>query len=248
MYVQGFVTPVKAGDKQAYKEVAEQFWPVLQDCGATEHVECWEADVPDGKQTDFRKAVALDDGEKVVFSWLVWPDKATADAGHDKMMADERMKAMDMANMPFDGKRMIHGGFTPFVGGPTGAWGASGYVTGYVIPVPEGSKDKYRQLSEIYWDHARQHGAIEQVETWETDVPDGKVTDFHRAVQVTDAEKVVFAWMVWPDQATAKAFQQQDFDLLSNDPRMKAIGEDMPFDGKRMIFGGFEPIVHEEAK
>jgi uncharacterized protein YbaA (DUF1428 family) len=247
MYIQGFVTPVKAENKQAYKQVAEQFWPILKDFGATEHVECWEADVPEGKQTDFRRSVALEDGEKVVFSWLAWPDKATADAGQQKMMEDERMKAMDMSNMPFDGKRMIYGGFEPIVGEPGGEWGPSGYVTAYVIPVPEGSKDQYRQLSEIYWDHAKANGALEQVETWEKDVPEGKVTDFHRAVQTGDGEKVVFSWMVWPDQATAKAFQQQDFDLLSNDPRMKQFGDTMPFDGKRMIFGGFEPIVHKEA-
>jgi uncharacterized protein YbaA (DUF1428 family) len=247
MFIQGFVTPVKAGNKDAYKDVAEQFWPILKDCGATEHVECWEADVPDGTRTDFRKAVALKDDEKVVFSWLAWPDKATADAGQEKMMDDERMKAMDMANMPFDGSRMIYGGFTPILGEPSGSWDSSGYVTGYVIPVPEGSKDKYRQLSAIYWDHAKAGGAIEQVETWETDVPDGKVTDFHRAVQVTDGEKVVFSWMVWPDQAAAKAFQAQDMDLMMADPRMKVIGDDMPFDGRRMIFGGFEPIVHKEA-
>jgi uncharacterized protein YbaA (DUF1428 family) len=115
MYIQGFVTPVKAGAKEEYRKVAEQFWPILRDCGATEHIEAWEVDVPDGKQTDFRRSVAIEDGEKVVFSWLVWPDKATADAGHEKMMADPRMKDMDMANMPFDGKRMIHGGFEAIV-------------------------------------------------------------------------------------------------------------------------------------
>jgi uncharacterized protein YbaA (DUF1428 family) len=115
MYVQGFVLPVKADVKDAYRDVANQFWPVARDYGATEHVEVWEADVPDGKQTDFRRAVALEEGEKVVFLWVIWPDKATCDAAHEKMMSDERMKAMDMDNMPFDGKRMIFGGFEPLV-------------------------------------------------------------------------------------------------------------------------------------
>jgi uncharacterized protein YbaA (DUF1428 family) len=117
------------------------------------------------------------------------------------------------------------------------------YVSGYVMPVPEGSKDRYRRLAEIYWDHARQNGALEQVEAWEADVPDGKVTDFRRAVQIADGEKVVFSWMMWPDKATAKHFQENDFDLLMADPRMKEFGEDMPFDGRRMIVGGFEPLV-----
>ena len=115
MYVQGFVVPVPAGNKDAYRDVANQFWPILKDLGAIEHVEVWEADVPTGKQTDFRRAVDLKDGEKVVFSWVNWPDKATADASQEKMMEDPRMKAMDMANMPFDGQRMIYGGFEPLV-------------------------------------------------------------------------------------------------------------------------------------
>ncbi|MEO6154011.1 MAG: DUF1428 domain-containing protein [Croceibacterium sp.] len=115
MYVQGFVVPVVEGNKDAYRDVANKFWPILKDLGATEQVEVWEADVPDGKQTDFRRAVNLAEGEKVVFSWIVWPDKATADASRDKMMADPRMKEMDMANMPFDTKRMIFGGFESLV-------------------------------------------------------------------------------------------------------------------------------------
>ncbi len=115
MYIQGFVVPVKDENKEAYRKIAEQFWPIIHDHGAIEHVEAWEVDVPAGKQTDFRRAVALEDGEKVVFSWVIWPDKATADAGQEKMMADERMKAMDMANMPFDSQRMIFGGYEPIV-------------------------------------------------------------------------------------------------------------------------------------
>lgn len=78
-----------------------------------EIVEAWEADVPDGKLTDFRRAVNLEEGEKVVFSWVIWPDKATADAAHEKMMADPRME--QMGEMPFDGKRMVFGGFEPIL-------------------------------------------------------------------------------------------------------------------------------------
>ena len=110
MYINGFVIPVPEGNKDAYKELSEKFWDIVKDFGALSQVEAWEADVEDGKVTDFRRAVNLEEGEKVVFSWLTWPDKATADAGNDKMMADERMKAMG-SDMPFDGKRMIFGGF-----------------------------------------------------------------------------------------------------------------------------------------
>ena len=114
MYVQGFIVPVPADKQDEYRAVAEKFWPIAHDYGATEHVECWEENVPDGKQTDFRRSVDLADGEKVVFSWVIWPDKATCDASHDKMMTDPRMKEFG-ENMPFDGKRMVYGGFEPLV-------------------------------------------------------------------------------------------------------------------------------------
>ena len=71
-------------------------------------VECWGDDVPDGKVTDFRRAVQAEDGETVVFSWIEWPSKAVRDAGMAKLMADPRMQSNDP---PFDGKRMIYGGF-----------------------------------------------------------------------------------------------------------------------------------------
>lgn len=113
MYISGFVVAVPEGNKEAYRELAEKFWPIVQEFGALSQMEAWEADVKDGKVTDFRRAVAAEPGEKIVFSWLTWPDKATADAAHAKMMSDPRME--DMGEMPFDGKRMIVGGFEPIV-------------------------------------------------------------------------------------------------------------------------------------
>lgn len=119
MYVQGFVIPVPENNKDAYREVAVKFWEIARDYGAKSQVECWEVDVPDGKTTDFRRAVKCEDGEKIVFSWVAWDDKAAADAGHAKIMDDERMKTQfgnpDGSDMPFDGKRMIFGGFEPIV-------------------------------------------------------------------------------------------------------------------------------------
>jgi uncharacterized protein YbaA (DUF1428 family) len=121
MYVQGFVIPVPEGNKDAYHAVARKFWDIARDYGALSQIECWEADVPDGTTTDFRMAVKADSGEKIVFSWMTWPDRATADASRDKLMSDPRMEtefgAPDGSDMPFDGKRMIFGGFEPlFVG------------------------------------------------------------------------------------------------------------------------------------
>jgi uncharacterized protein YbaA (DUF1428 family) len=114
MYIQGFVVPVAADKKAEYKDIAEKFWEIAKDYGAVSHVEAWEADVRDGEVTDFRRAVNLQPGEKVVFSWMTWPDRATADQSHEKMMTDPRMEAFGKS-MPFDGKRMVFGGFAPLV-------------------------------------------------------------------------------------------------------------------------------------
>ncbi|MCJ2181494.1 DUF1428 domain-containing protein [Novosphingobium sp. 1949] len=115
MYVQGFLVPVPSDSKEAYRTVAEKFWAIARDYGCQRQVETWEADVKDGQYTDFRKAVDLQPGEKVVFSWMIWPDRATADEARTGMMADPRMKTEfgppDGSAMPFDGKRMVIGGF-----------------------------------------------------------------------------------------------------------------------------------------
>jgi uncharacterized protein YbaA (DUF1428 family) len=113
MYVNGFVAPVPKDNKDAYIDVARKFWPLAKEFGALSQTECWEADVRDGHTTDFRRAVKAEEGEKIVFAWVVWPDKATADAAEKKMMEDPRME--DFGEMPFDGKRMIFGGFEPIV-------------------------------------------------------------------------------------------------------------------------------------
>ena len=107
-YIDGFVVPVPAGNKKAYPVMAAKAAPLFKEYGATRMVECWGNDVPDGNVTDFKRAVKAEEGEVVVFSLIVWPSKAVRDAGHKKMMEDPRMK---MDDMPFDGKRMIFGGF-----------------------------------------------------------------------------------------------------------------------------------------
>lgn len=121
MYVQGFVIPVPEANQDAYRKVAETFWPIAKDYGALSQIECWEADVKDGTTTDFRQAVKAEDGERIVFAWMTWPDRATAEAAHEKMMADPRMAeqfgAPDGSDMPFDGRRMIFGGFAPLFEG-----------------------------------------------------------------------------------------------------------------------------------
>lgn len=109
-YVDGFLIPVPTARKDEYLAHETKWWPYFRDRGATTLVVCWGDDVPDGKQTDFRRAVALLPDETVVFAWMTWPDKATRDACFAAMM-DEM--DMDPAEMPFDAKRMVYGGFSP---------------------------------------------------------------------------------------------------------------------------------------
>jgi len=113
-YVEGFVVAVPAANKEAYIQHARQAAPLFKEFGVSRMVECWGDDVPDGKVTDFRGAVKARDDEVVVFSWFEYPSKEARDAANQKMMSDPRMKAMG-ESMPFDGKRMIFGGFVPVV-------------------------------------------------------------------------------------------------------------------------------------
>ena len=109
-YVDGYLIPVPTAKRGAYKALAEVAAKSFKAHGALSVVECWGDDVPDGKLTSFPMAVKLEPGETVVFSWITWPDKATRDTGMKAAMADPMMD-MDPSNMPFDGKRMIFGGF-----------------------------------------------------------------------------------------------------------------------------------------
>lgn len=113
-YIDGFVIAVPNARKQEFIDHANKGDAVFLEHGATRVLECWGDDVPDGKQTDFRRAVAAKDDETVVFSWIEWPDKATRDSGMEKVMQDPRLSPAENP-MPFDGARMIFGGFVPVV-------------------------------------------------------------------------------------------------------------------------------------
>ncbi|HVR91124.1 MAG TPA: DUF1428 domain-containing protein [Novosphingobium sp.] len=114
-YVQGFVIPVHEAKREAYRQMADDSWAMFKDFGALSVVEAWGDDVSEGKQTDFYRAVKAEPGEKIVFSYMTWPSREVCDAAAEKMQTDERMKQPEGFEMPFDGKRMIYGGFTPVV-------------------------------------------------------------------------------------------------------------------------------------
>jgi uncharacterized protein YbaA (DUF1428 family) len=108
-YIDGFVAAVPKANKSQYLQHAKETAKIFKEYGAEKCVETWGDDVPAGKVTDFQRAVQAKPDEVIVFSWIRWPDKATRDAAWSKTMEDDRMKN---AQLPFDGKRMIYGGFS----------------------------------------------------------------------------------------------------------------------------------------
>jgi uncharacterized protein YbaA (DUF1428 family) len=113
-YVDGFVAAVPTAKRDAYRKHAEAAAVVFKEHGALRVVECWGDDVPEGKVTSFPMAVKRKEDETVVFSWVTWPSRQVRDAGMKKVMADPRVQP-DVNPMPFDGKRLIYGGFEVLV-------------------------------------------------------------------------------------------------------------------------------------
>jgi uncharacterized protein YbaA (DUF1428 family) len=117
------------------------------------------------------------------------------------------------------------------------------YIDGFVIAVPKANKDKFVEHAKTGDSVFLELGATRVQECWGDDVPTGKVTDFQRAVQAKDDEAVVFSWVEWPDKKTRDAAMAKMDELMKTDPRMNPETNPMPFDGKRMIFGGFVPVM-----
>ena len=233
-YFEGFVAAVPEQNRDAYLKHARGFAPIAQEIGVGRMVENWENDVPEGKVTDFRKAVDAKPDEKIVFSFFEYPSKSARDSANEKFISDPRMADMGK-DMPFDGKRMIMGGFESIV--DEGESGGS-YTDGWVVPVPTSKRDAYRQLAERNARYFREYGATRLVEAFGDDVQKGEVTDYYRAVKAEDGESVVFAFIEWPDKAT----RDEAWGKIMKDERMQPQG-DTPFDGKRMFWGGFDKIM-----
>jgi uncharacterized protein YbaA (DUF1428 family) len=238
-YIEGFIVAVPVANKEAYVDHATNFAPLIRELGATRLVESWSDDIPEGKVTDFRKSVQAKDDEAVVFSWFEYPDRAARDAANEKLMRDPRMKAMG-ATMPFDGKRLIYGGFDTIVDERSS--GKAGYTDGFVVPVPSENKADYQALAQRMAGKFKEYGAVRVLEAWGDDVPNGDVTDYRRAVQAQDGEEVVYSYIQWPDKATRDAGWAR---MMAEDPEQST---PMPFDGKRMFWGGFRPILDTAAE
>jgi len=237
-YYTGSVTAVPAANRDAYLAYVAACWKVFQAHGALRMVECWGVDVPYGQRTSFPRAVQAGEDEAVVFAWIEWPDQAFANAAWQALMQDPAMHALPP--MPCDGKRMIYGGFAPVFA--HGQDAGAGYYQGFVVPVPAASKDAYTAMARDMWSMFTDTGALGTVEAWGVDVPHGERTDFYRAVEATEGEVAVFSWICWPDRATCDAAARA----------MESAGSDidmsqMPFDGQRMFWGGFEPLFDSEG-
>lgn len=113
------------------------------------------------------------------------------------------------------------------------------YIDGFVIAAPTANKQKFIDHANAIDGLFKEYGAARVIECWEDDVKDGKVTDFRRAVNAKPDESIVFSWVEWPDKKT----RTEAMDKMMNDPRMDPKDNPMPFDGMRMIFGGFDKII-----
>ena len=232
-YIEGFVVPVPSANREAYREHAEHLAGMVQGFGIARQAEAWASDVPHGKVTDFYRAVNATEDETVAFAWFEYPSKAARDAANEKFRSDPRMA--DMPPPPFDGKRMILGGFEAIV--EQGEGGGS-YIDGFIVPVREGKRESYRGLAEKMAGVFRQRGALRVVEAFGDDLSHGEVTDYYRAVNAEDGEGVVFSFIEWPDKAT----RDEAWKSIMEDESLRPQGE-MPFDGKRMFWGGFDMII-----
>lgn len=234
-YIEGFVGAVPTANREIYRQHALSGAPLFTEYGAARLVEAWGDDVPDGKINDFKTAVQAEPEETVVFSWFEYPSKDIRDAATSRMFADPRMKELG-ATMPFDGKRMIIGGFQVFV--DEGPGGDMGYADGYLVAVPEANREAYLALAAKMAPFFVECGALRVVEAWADDVPEGKVTDYRRAVIAKPDETVVFSFVEWPSREIRNEGWKKMMETTSGES-----AEEMPFDGARMIYGGFMPIL-----
>ncbi len=114
------------------------------------------------------------------------------------------------------------------------------YIDGFVLPLPNGKEEESRAIAQTFAEKATKLGAIASVEAIGDGLEHGHTTDFFRAVQAKDDENIVFSFIIWPDKAT----RDGGWEKIMADPEMQPGAVEMPFDGKRMFWGGFKPLVN----
>jgi len=232
--IQGFICAVPTKNRGVFIQHAQKAAQAFHDYGCVAAVECWGDDVTSCDVPSFPAAVLAQPDETVVFSWYVWPTKDAHDAFMRAMPDDPRLNP-ETNPMPFDGKRVIFGAFETVL--ELGTYLPGGYVDGFVLAVPHARRHEFETFAKTCDPVFMEHGAHWIMENWGVDVPEGRLTDFKRAVQARPDEAIVFSWVQWADRATRDAGNEK----IMNDPRLAAFG--MPFDSKRLIFGGFQPVV-----
>ena len=235
-YIQGMMAPVRRDKKQAYTDMATQAVAIFRKNGALAVIETWSDDLSEDKINDMSTAVLREADEDVLFTYIIWPSKAAREEGMRKTFADPFWSSGDF-NPPMDGKRMFYGGFDPIVS-KGGYAGAARYIDGFLLACPTASKEAYRLMAEDAWPMFEKHGAISMYECWGDDIMPGKLTSMEIAVKKEPDETVLFSWIGWPSKAARDAGMAAFHEELPMDEP-----PEMPFDGKRMIFGGFEVIV-----
>ncbi|MEI4471119.1 DUF1428 domain-containing protein [Frigidibacter sp. MR17.24] len=234
-YVEGFVTPVPVRNRDAYVHHAERAVPFIAAGGMTRFVEAWGEDLPEGKVTDFRRAVLAEPDEAVLFSWFEYPDRAVRDRANARMASDPAAEAM-MEGMPFDAGRMIWSGFE--VVSEVGTAGPIGHIDGMLAPAPADGRARFAALGARVGAALVAAGASRVVDCWGDDLLQGVRTDYPRAVAMAPGETVVWSWIEWPSAAAREAGWAQVMAAGVMPPP-----DEMPFCPRRMIHGGFRPIL-----
>jgi uncharacterized protein YbaA (DUF1428 family) len=232
--IQGFVGAVPTANRAAFIDHARTAAEAFRDMGLVAAAECWGDDIPPGELTSFPLAVQARPDETVIFSWYRWPSKAVHDAA---MAQPSRRSAPEPRDEPDALRRHARDLRRLRAGAGTRRAHTRRLCRRLRRPgeagAPRGVSCLRRGCDPIFMEH----GASWIMEAWGIDVPEGRVTDFRRAVQADADEEVVFSWVQWPDRAARDAGNAR----IMNDPRLA--DKEMPFDGSRLIFGGFTPLV-----
>ncbi len=236
VYISAALIAAPTPGQAPYVAFAREMAPMIRQLGAQRVVDAWGDDVPEGKRTDMRRAVELQPDETPVFSWIEFPDAETAAACMGAMSAPPEEGAPPL-EMPFDGSRMIYGGFEPVSERGAGAPGAPGaYVDAALFPAPSDAREAYAARAGRLADAILAAGALRCFDGWGAYVPEGKRTDMRRAVALAPGETVALGFIEWP----SKAVRDAAWGKLMSDP---VFAGDAVGDMGRAIFGGFAPLV-----